>query len=71
MIFSSNWFLLFLFLNSGKLKESTVHSIEDPLKLLECGVFSLKKEAILNKNSSIARFMYFQLDYVGMIIFTR
>ncbi|EIE76204.1 hypothetical protein RO3G_00908 [Rhizopus delemar RA 99-880] len=42
--------------SSGKLKENTVHSIEDSLKLLECCVFSLKKEAILNKNSSIATF---------------
>ncbi|KAI9485794.1 MAG: hypothetical protein EXX96DRAFT_645701 [Benjaminiella poitrasii] len=42
--------------SSGKLKENTGHSIDDSLKLLEYGVFSLRKEAILNKNSSIASF---------------
>ncbi|KAG2211871.1 hypothetical protein INT47_004558, partial [Mucor saturninus] len=35
---------------------STVHTIEDCLKLLVCGISSLRKEAILNKNSSIATF---------------
>ncbi|KAI8641550.1 hypothetical protein BD408DRAFT_444246 [Parasitella parasitica] len=42
--------------SSGKLQENTVHTIEDCLKLLECGISSLRKEAILNKNSSIATF---------------
>ncbi|KAI9254753.1 hypothetical protein EDC94DRAFT_678836 [Helicostylum pulchrum] len=42
--------------SSGKLQESTVHTIEDCLKLLESGISSLRKEAILNKNSSIATF---------------
>ncbi|KAI8075626.1 hypothetical protein BDF21DRAFT_69616 [Thamnidium elegans] len=42
--------------SSGKLQENTVHTIEDCLKLLEYGISSLRKEAILNKNSSIATF---------------
>ncbi|KAI7890850.1 uncharacterized protein EV154DRAFT_543952 [Mucor mucedo] len=42
--------------SSGKIQESTVHTIEDCLKLLVCGISSLRKEAILNKNSSIATF---------------
>ncbi|KAG2213421.1 hypothetical protein INT47_009095 [Mucor saturninus] len=42
--------------SSGKLQENTGHTIEDCLKLLECGISSLRKEAILNKNSSIATF---------------
>lgn len=48
--------LLIFLLNSGKLEENTVHTIEDCLKLLECGVSSLRKEAVLNKNSSFSTF---------------
>ncbi|KAG0176617.1 hypothetical protein DFQ29_005883 [Apophysomyces sp. BC1021] len=53
---SNNMEIIIVEASSGKLKERTVHTIEDCLKLLECGVFSLRKEAILNKNSSIATF---------------
>ncbi|CAO0795180.1 unnamed protein product [Mucor circinelloides] len=52
---------------SGQLKERTVHTVEDCLKLLECGV-SLKKEAVLNKNSSIATFKKLKVFAIQMIL---
>ncbi|KAI8083448.1 hypothetical protein BDF21DRAFT_451068 [Thamnidium elegans] len=53
---SNNMDIVIIEASSGQLKERTMHTIEDCLKLLEYGVSSLKKEAILNKNSSIATF---------------
>ncbi|KAI8333602.1 hypothetical protein BC941DRAFT_473351 [Chlamydoabsidia padenii] len=42
--------------SSGILKERTAHTIEDCLKLLECSVKSLQKEAMLNKDASMKTF---------------
>lgn len=53
-VFSSFFFSFFL--DSGKLKENTGRSIEDNSKLLECGVFSLRRGAILNENSPLVSF---------------
>ncbi|KAG1438712.1 hypothetical protein G6F56_012548 [Rhizopus delemar] len=49
------------------MKERIVHTIEDSLKLLECGVSSLKKEAVLNKNSSIATFKKLKVFAIQII----
>jgi len=65
--FSQANFIHSFFLNSGQLKERTVHTVEDCLKLLECGV-SLKKEAVLNKNSSIATFKKLKVFAIQMIL---
>jgi hypothetical protein len=44
-----------------------VHTIEDCLKLLECSVSSLRKEAVLNKNSSIATFKKLKVFTIQVI----
>lgn len=67
IFFSQANFIHSFFLNSGQPKERTVHTIEDCLKLLECGVSSLKKEAVRSKNTSIATFKKLKVFAIQMI----
>ncbi|KAG1623741.1 hypothetical protein G6F45_010687 [Rhizopus arrhizus] len=53
--------------SSGRLKEHTSHTIEDSLKVLECGVAALKKEAIHYKNASLDTFKKLKVYSVQII----
>lgn len=59
-----------LHFSSGQLKESMTHTIEDTLKLLECGVASLRKEMGRFKNASLETFHELKV-YCVQIIKTR
>jgi hypothetical protein len=52
---------------SGRLKEHTTHTIEDSLKILECGVAALKKETIHYKNASLETFKKLKVYSVHVI----
>ncbi|KAG0748168.1 hypothetical protein G6F62_008153 [Rhizopus arrhizus] len=64
---SNNMEIVIVEASSGQLKERTVHTIEDYLKLLVCGASSQKKEAVLNKNSSIATFKKLKVFAIQII----
>ncbi|KAG1153747.1 hypothetical protein G6F37_010078 [Rhizopus arrhizus] len=64
---SNNMEIVIVEVSSGQLKECTVHTIEDCLKLLVCGVSSQNKEAVLNKNSSIATFKKLKVFAIQII----
>ncbi|CAO3672392.1 unnamed protein product [Rhizopus stolonifer] len=52
----NNMELVIVEASSGRLREHTTHTIEDSLKILECGVAALKKESIHFKNASLETF---------------
>ncbi|KAI7895280.1 uncharacterized protein EV154DRAFT_559695 [Mucor mucedo] len=63
----NNMELIVIESSSGRLKEHTTHTIEDSLKILECGVATLKKEAMHYKNASVSTFKRLKVFSVQVI----
>ncbi|KAI9331643.1 hypothetical protein BD770DRAFT_416449 [Pilaira anomala] len=52
---------------SGQFKENTKHSIEDTLKILECGISSSRKEAAHSNDASLSKFLKLNVYGVHVI----
>ncbi|KAK4515823.1 uncharacterized protein ATC70_010780 [Mucor velutinosus] len=63
----NNMELIIVEASSGQLKENTVHSIEDTLKILECGISSLRKEAAHYNGASLSTFMKLKVYGIHVI----
>ncbi|KAI8992196.1 hypothetical protein BDF20DRAFT_811162 [Mycotypha africana] len=63
----NNMELIIVEASSGQLKENTTHSIEDTLKILECGISSLRKEASHYNDASLSTFMKLKVFGVHVI----
>ncbi|KAI9354169.1 hypothetical protein BD770DRAFT_325080 [Pilaira anomala] len=63
----NNMELIIVEASSGQLKENATHSIEDTLKILECGISSLRKEAAHYNDSSLSTFMKLKVYGVHVI----
>ncbi|KAG1453231.1 hypothetical protein G6F46_011567 [Rhizopus delemar] len=60
----NNMELIIVEASSGQLKENTIHSIEDTLKILKCGMSLLRKEAAHYNDASLSTFM--KLKFYGV-----
>ncbi|KAG1138244.1 hypothetical protein G6F37_000027 [Rhizopus arrhizus] len=63
----NNMELIIVEASSGQLKENTIHSIEDTLKILECGISSLRKEAAHYNDASLSTFMKLKVYGIHVI----
>ncbi|CAO0793652.1 unnamed protein product [Mucor circinelloides] len=63
----NNMELIIVEASSGQLKENTTHSIEDTLKILECGISSLRKEAAHYNDASLSTFLKLKVYGVHVI----
>ncbi|KAF1796090.1 hypothetical protein FB192DRAFT_1425403 [Mucor lusitanicus] len=63
----NNMELIIVEASSGQLKENTAHSIEDTLKILECGISSLRKEAAHYNDASLSTFKKLKVYGVHVI----
>lgn len=52
---------------SGKIKENATHTIKDTLKILECGVSSLRKEAAHLNSASLSTSMKLKVYDIHVI----
>ncbi|KAG2193551.1 hypothetical protein INT47_010329 [Mucor saturninus] len=63
----NNMELIIVEASSGQLKEHITHSIEDTLKILECGISSLRKEAAYYNDAFLSKFMSLEVYRVHVI----
>ncbi|KAG1046841.1 hypothetical protein G6F43_010690 [Rhizopus delemar] len=63
----NNMELIIVEASSGQLKENTIHSIEDTLKILKCGMSLLRKEVAHYNGASLSTFMKLKLYGVHVI----
>ncbi|KAI7884728.1 uncharacterized protein EV154DRAFT_427889, partial [Mucor mucedo] len=63
----NNMELIIVEASSGQFKENVAHSIEDTLKILECGIASLRKEAAHYNDASLSTFKSLKVYGVQVI----
>ncbi|CAO3690740.1 unnamed protein product [Rhizopus stolonifer] len=64
---NNNMELIIVEASSGQLKKNTTHSIEDTLKILECGISSLREEATHYNDASLSTFMELKVYGIHVI----